>query len=283
MNAVRMTSSEEQPRRWQPHLAQYDTLLAGLRAVAGSKLFGTWKLIQKPGKAKPDKIPFTRDGRLLTGSFSDPALQAKLMTLAEAIAAAKARGHDGVGLVFSPNCGIVGIDLDTFVVNGKFVGTPKQQQAFKAFEPYAFIELSQSGTGLHAIALGDAATNKKDGELELFGDKNFLALTGLNGYGVAGQIPADEIKMVDELVCQLKGMQRSRRIDPNLNSDLTAHLKGAEGLESFDVVSSALRYLDPAMSRDQWLTVIWAIRHGLGDTPEALDLADLWSKGGLHA
>lgn len=67
-----------------------------------------------------------------------------------------------------------------------------------------------------------------------------------------------------------------------LNDDLVSHLKGSEGHESLDVVRSALRYLDPGMSRDQWRTVVWAIRHGLGDTPEALELADQWSKGGLQ-
>lgn len=68
-----------------------------------------------------------------------------------------------------------------------------------------------------------------------------------------------------------------------LNDDLISHLKGAEGQESFDTVRSALVLLDPSMSRHQWRTVVWAVRHGLGDTPEALELADQWSKGGLRA
>lgn len=284
MNRTEKTGSDEQSRRWQPHLAQYEKLLEGLQAVAGRRQFGSWALVQVPGRAKPLKIPYTRDGKPLKGSFSDPALLANLMPLEEAIASAKAQGHDGVGLVFTPGCGIVGIDLDCCIVDGEVVGTSEQQQALAAFAPYSFIEHSQSGTGLHAIALGSAATNKKDGVLELFGDKNFLALTGLNGHGIAAEIPATEIDRMDELVCLLKGTARRGHIlDPELNSDLTAHLKGAEGQESIDVVRSALRYLDPGMSRDQWRTVIWAIRHGLGDTPEALELADLWSKGGINA
>lgn len=284
MNTTEKTGLVEQPRRWDPSFAQYEKLLEGLRAFAGKKQFVTWALVSVPGRAKPSKFPYTRDGKLLTGSFSDPALLANLMTLEEAIAAAKARGHDGVGLVFTPGCGIVGIDLDCCILDGEVVGTSEQQQALAAFAAYSFVEHSQSGTGLHAIALGSAATNKKDGVLELFGDKNFLALTGLNGHGIAAEIPATAIDEVDELVCQLKGtVRRSHILDPELNSDLTAHLKRAEGQESIDVVRSALRYLDPGMSRDQWRTVIWAIRHGLGDTPEALELADLWSKGGINA
>lgn len=284
MDSVQKTSSEEQSRRWQPHLAQYEKLLEGLQAVAGRRQFSTWKLIQQPGRAKPSKVPFTRDGKRLTGSFSDPVLPANLMNLEEAIAAVRSRWHHGVGLVFTPNCGIVGLDLDACVAAGQFTGTPAQQEAFAIFEPHSFIEHSQSGTGLHAIALGNAVTNKKDGELELFGNMNFLALTGLNGSGVAAEIPTAEIDLVDALVCQLKGeKRRDRTLDPNLNSDLIGHLKGAEGLASIDAVTSALQYLDPGMPRDQWLTVIWAIRHGLGDTTEGVNLADLWSQGDLSA
>lgn len=284
MNPTEKTGSDEQSRRWHPHLAQYEKLLEGLQAVAGRRQFISWVLVQVHGRAKPSKIPYTRDGEPLKGSFSDPALSANLMTLEEAIAAAKARGHDGVGLVFTPGCGIVGIDLDCCIVDGEVVGTSEQQQALAAFAPYSFIEHSQSGKGLHAIALGDAVTNKMDGVLELFGNKNFLALTGLNGRGIAAVISTTAIDRVEELVCQLKGTtRRSYILDPELNSDLTAHLKAPVGQLSVDAMRSVLRYLDPSCDRDTWMRVLWGIHHGLGDTPEARELADQWSKGELNA
>lgn len=284
MLTTEKTNSDGQSRRWQAHFANYENLVAGLRAFAGKKQFSTWKLIQQTGKAKPSKVPFTRDGKRLTGSFSDPMLPANLMNLEEAIAAVQHRGHHGVGLVFTPNCGIVGLDLDACIVAGQFIGTPTQQEALAVFEAHSFVEHSQSGNGLHAVALGNAATNKHDGELELFGDKNFLALTGLNGRGVATEIPAATVDIVDSLVCQLKGKkQRGRVLDGNLNSDLTAHLKGLEGQVSIETVTSALHHLDPGMPRDQWLTAVWAVRHGLGDTTEGVDLIDRWSQGDFSA
>ncbi len=262
-----------------------EALRAGLAAIAHKPVFCTWKLV--PNADKPDqskKVPCIRGGRWLTGGFKNPELKTNLMSLMEGISAVHKYGHDGVGLVFSPSCGVVGIDLDDCIDGETFVGNSVQQQALSAFEAHAFIERSQSGTGLHAIALGDAATHKMDGVLELFGDKNFLALTGLHGCGVAGLIPAEKIDEVDALVHQLKGTsRRGASANSDINSDLTVHLKGAEGTASIDVVRSALRYLDPGMSRDQWLTVVWSIRHGLGDTPEALKLADQWSKGELNA
>ena len=284
MLTTEKTNSDGQSRRWQPHFASYENLTDGLRAFAGNRQFSTWKLIQQPGKPKPSKVPFTRDGKRLTGSFSDPVLLKNLMNLEEAIAAVQHRGHHGVGLVFTPNCGIVGLDLDACIVAGKFIGTPTQQEALAVFEAYSFVEHSQSGTGLHAIALGNVATNKLNGELELFGNKNFLALTGLNGRGIATEIPAAEIDMVDSLIYQLRGEnQRDRFVDANLNSDLTVHLKGSEGQASIDTVMSALHHLDPGMPRDQWLTVVWAVRHGLGDTDEGVDLVDRWSQGDFSA
>ena len=284
MLSTEKTNSDGQSSRWQPHFASYENLAAGLRAFAGRRQFSTWKLIQQPGKPKPSKVPFTRDGKRLTGSFSDPVLLANLMNLEEAIAAVQHRGHHGVGLVFTPNCGIVGLDLDACIVDGEFIGTPIQQEALAVFETHSFVEHSQSGTGLHAIALGKAATNKHDGELELFGDKNFLALTGLNGRGMASEIPAPTIDLVNSLVCHLKGnKQRDRVLDANLNSDLTAHLKGSEGQASIDTVMSALHHLDPGMPRDQWLTMVWAVRHGLGATDEGVDLVDRWSQGDFSA
>lgn len=74
-----------------------------------------------------------------------------------------------------------------------------------------------------------------------------------------------------------------RSSEGGINEDLTAHLKSAEGLETIDAVRSTLLYLDPSMHRDQWRTVVWAIRHGLGDTREALEIADQWSCGALHS
>ncbi|MFM7009670.1 MAG: AAA family ATPase, partial [Betaproteobacteria bacterium] len=262
-----------------------ETLCTGLVAIAARSLFCTWRLVSDPANPeKPKKIPYIRGGNRLTGAFDDPALPSKLMPLAEAIHAATNHMHDGVGLVFTPGCNVIGLDVDHSVVGGRFTGTTEQQQAFKGFEPYAFIEISQSGTGLHAIALGDAVTNKMNGVLEVFGNKNFLALTGVNGHGVATVLPRSALDVANELICRLQGnIKRKTSMDPHLNSDLTAHLKGAEGQESLDVVRTALRYLDPGMSRDQWRTLVWAIRHGLGDTPEALELADQWSCGALHS
>lgn len=68
----------------------------------------------------------------------------------------------------------------------------------------------------------------------------------------------------------------------DLNDDLISHLYQADGMESFDKVKSALAFIDPNVSRDIWLSVVWGVRHGLGHSEEAFDLVDRWSRGDLH-
>lgn len=280
MNTVQSIGSSNPAVRAQSPASAIESLKSGLLPLAKRRQFVTWKLIQIAGRPKPSKIPFVNDGSTLKGSFDNPELLSRLMTLDEAIESAKLHQHNGVGLVFTPDCGVVGIDLDSCIVDGEFAGTPEQQEALATFGPHSFIEHSQSGSGIHAIALGDAVTNKKDGILELFGNKNFLALTGINGQGIASEIPTCEINRVDEIVCRLKGAARnSQTFDSNLNSDLITNLKAPLGLESIEDVRRVLRYLDPSCDRDRWMRIIWGIHHGLGDTPDARQLADEWSQG----
>src|SRR4051812_34209644 len=70
-----------------------------------------WKLESKPGKAKPDKVPYTKDRR--RGNATDPACWG---TLAEAERWCKEIGGDGVGLAFGIDerngIGFGGVDYD---------------------------------------------------------------------------------------------------------------------------------------------------------------------------
>lgn len=172
-----------------------DALRAGLATITAQRLYCTWALEPNPANPpKPKKVPYVRGGARLTGSYADANLPAKLMTLNESIDACEATGHCGVGIVFFPGCGVVGLDLDHCIdpVSG-FTLQPAQQAALQLFKKASFVEFSQSGTGLHAIALGKATTVKANGTVELFANKNFLALTGAHGRGTATQIDPDAL------------------------------------------------------------------------------------------
>lgn len=155
-------------------------LLAGFAPVAPRPLF----------VVRRGKVPHGSDGRKLSGTFAERALQAKLMPLRAALTLAERRTlaggpFDGVGIAFFPGCGVVGLDLDHCVTpEGKLDLSPMQREALKHFLGGAYVEVSMSGTGLHAFALGHASTIKANGVVELFGDRNFVALTGMRGSGV---------------------------------------------------------------------------------------------------
>ena len=131
------------------------------------------------------KVPYTGVGKKLSGSYSDPGLPDKLWKLDEALEQVGQNSIDGVGIVFYPGCGIVGLDLDHCIVDGTLAPNRDQLAALKAFhEAGCYVEASMSRTGLHAFTMGEARTLKANGVIELFGDRNFIALTGINGRGV---------------------------------------------------------------------------------------------------
>lgn len=273
-----------------------DRLRAGLAPIADKAVFCTWRLeTSGDSKVKPRKVPYVRGGLRLAGRYDNPELQFKLMTLEDAIADFRLRNYSGVGLVFFPGCGVIGVDFDHCLdANRELTLTLPQRKALALLKDSAFTERSQSDTGVHAIVLGYAQTVKANGELEVFGDKNFLALTGFGGKGVARQIDAGRIEKIAALVVEIKGQvvcanKDTKRMGNGDNHSVSGGVEVLrltpedEGGEAFERVASALRFIDPDIDRDDWVKVIFAIRHGLGDRLEALELADSWSKGALYA
>ena len=250
-----------------------ESLRAGLAAIAERPLFCTWKLEPNPDKPdKPRKVPYVRGGAKLTGGYDDPKLAEKLMTLEAAIAEYARLGHAGIGLVFSPGCGVVGLDLD-HCIDPEIGWTlkPEQKISLGHFKKHGFIEVSQSGTGLHVIALGDAVTQKANGSVEVFGNMNFLALTGAHGSGIARQMPSESIAEVAAVIDQIKDNKRQKPANyvsgvslpalrtltrtAAINSDvLTRHAERPDP----ERAKSALLAIESPKERDAWLRLVWA-------------------------
>lgn len=90
----------------------------------------------------------------------------------------------GIGFVFTETDPYFFIDIDKALVNGQWSNTA---QAVCSMFPGAYVEISQSGTGLHIIG---CTTSKKlhscrnaDFKLELYTEKRYCALTGINAQG----------------------------------------------------------------------------------------------------
>jgi len=258
-------------------------LRAGFAPVVDRRLF----------VARRGKVPYVAGGGVLSGAFASEAVQSKLMTLEDSIALADRGSFDGVGSAFYTGCGVAGVDLDHCVdpVTGKLNPTAEQREVLAMLVGKAYIETSMSGTGLHCFALGDAKTFKANGSVELFGDSNFIALTG-RGAGVMRRIEPAAVSRVVAIVEHLRQVklhssaaavaptskgdapQRSRS---TLNAEVLAPTPRprAMGAEEPERIRSALTSGMPPRDRDAWMRLVWAIRDGLGEA--GLDVAREWS------
>jgi putative DNA primase/helicase len=129
-----------------------------------------WKLIQRPGKAKPDKVPFQPQN----GQMSDCGDPSKWATWREAVEGV--RRWNMTGISFALGGGWVGVDVDHSVENG--VLSPLAQSVVQQLGGYA--EISPSGTGVHVIVRGEmpGEHGRKTKFVEMYGNKRFLTYTG---------------------------------------------------------------------------------------------------------
>lgn len=113
-------------------------------AMMPYRQFVVWRLVQKPGKPKPDKVPFSPTTGGLA-AVDDPATWSDFDT---ACATFQRGGYDGIGFVFTANDPFGFIDLDD--CRDATGGWKPHAQAIINGLPGAW-EASQSGKGLHGI------------------------------------------------------------------------------------------------------------------------------------
>lgn len=145
----------------------YRRKLAKLPTELTSKArFVRWKLAERRGKTT--KVPLTTGGR--AASSTDPATW---VSFAEARSSAV-----GAGLGFVLGEGIGCIDLDDAITDGAVA--PWAQAVLDA-NPHTFVEVSQSGNGLHVFGLLKEGPGRKirDGRnIEVYSVGRYIALTG---------------------------------------------------------------------------------------------------------
>jgi hypothetical protein len=132
-----------------------------------------WRSETRPGSDKPTKIPYTVAGEL--ASSTD---RATWTTFGQVI---EAEGYDGIGCVFAPENGMVGIDLDDSVEDG--VLKPWANAIVNRFATYT--EISPSGTGVKLWCRGTYPGDNtggrrkyRDGYIEMYWRARYFAVTG---------------------------------------------------------------------------------------------------------
>ncbi len=158
--------------------------------------FIVYKLIPKQN-GKTDKIPVDP----ITTTPINHLIPANQMSADDAISYAGSLGHGfGVGFVFSKDDPFFFIDIDGAWDGQKWSDTAQDLINRTAG---AFVEVSQSGTGLHIFGTGtpplDHGNKNTQLGLELYTHDRFVALTGHQASGDAGQQVNGELKNITDL------------------------------------------------------------------------------------
>ena len=143
--------------------------------------FCLWKLVMKPGKTKPDKIPYQ-----LNGKRADATNPQHYSSFEETVEAFAKGGYTGIGVgCFEP---LRLVDVDDCVVYGKL--DTRGQDIVDTLDSYT--ELSPSGTGIHIFILADGFTydseryyiNNRNTHVEVYAPdvtgKSFMTLMSMN-------------------------------------------------------------------------------------------------------
>lgn len=175
----------------------------------------------------------------------------------------------GVGFVFDGTEGMVFIDLDHVITDGKWTGPVELQALMAGASGETYTEVSPSGTGLHLFGLGTLPASTRHARkvggtsaVEAYSGGRFSTVTGLK-VGSA----------------QLGGI--GKRI-----AAVAAFLGAADGPgddsppepERAEEVAEALSHLDPDMPYDEWVRVGMALKAGLGAAGRSLWLT--WCREG---
>jgi len=145
-----------------------------------------WRL-ENDNNGRPTKVPYNPH----TGnkaSSTNPKTWADFDFVA---AACKAYNYSGIGFVFTKEAGIVGVDIDHCVEDGKL---NEVAAAIIAKLPPTYVELSPSGTGLHIFLRGampgNGSRNAKTG-VEMYSHARYFTMTS-NAYNNAPLVVADD-------------------------------------------------------------------------------------------
>jgi hypothetical protein len=166
-----------------------------------------WRLEDRGGK--PTKIPINpHTGK--PASSTDPKSWADF---AAAVDACEKGGVDGVGFVFSSADPYTGIDLDK--VRDPATGTvaPWARELILKLNSYA--ELSQSGTGIHAIIRARLpGTRRRKGQVEVYDQGRFFVMTGKALAGVPAAVETRQAE-IDEICAEV--FRESEQVSPPLS------------------------------------------------------------------
>ena len=210
-----------------------------------------WRLEYHEGE-KPRKVPYYINGQRRAGLQGSAADRQSLATFTAARAAAARRGFDGVGLALMPDWGLVALDFDNCIANGRL------HPEVEAIAATSYAEYSPSGKGVRVLLRG-ALPNRKSFDapfgFETFSSKGFVTITGnrleitdtFGNENTIAPMPPEALALVEQRF-------------PRRESNPTRHDDPVLGLTQAQI-ERALAAMDPDMGHDDWLHVGMALHH----------------------
>lgn len=183
-----------------------------------------WKYEEKPGRAKPTKVPYNPISGY-RASTTDSTTWTDYET------AKKAMGNfSGIGFVFSKDDPYIGIDLDHVLDKDKKFTYKDAEDLYNYCQSYT--EISPSGTGIHILGKATLSPNaphkveenKEDGrcEKEMYDQGRFFTVTG-NQLGECSEV--NDMQMMAEAMEQM--IDSDRKIaSKHKNTQVMATSKG---------------------------------------------------------
>lgn len=244
-----------------------------------------WRFEQVPGEKKPRKVPHYVDGGKRFGTQGTDEERRRLASYDKALAALQAgKGKwSGLGLAMLPEWGIVALDFDDCVVDGKLV--PEVENLVTG----TYAEYSPSGNGVRAFMAGqlqDRKSRAKPGQwgVEFFHAKGFVTITG-NVLEVCELVG-------DEDTCAALSPAVQALYQERFKAAPVAPVQGAAweaddplmvsppmGLRLSELAELVLAQ-DPNCDYDTWRQVGMAVHHERNGEEDGFLLWDEWSSKG---
>ncbi len=254
-----------------------------------------WRLMQaRVEGAKPRKVPYWADGGAREGANGGAEDRALLVVYDTALAAMGRRGFTGIGFALLPDWGVTAMDFDDCVDER---GNVAPEVASICSQTYS--EVSPSGTGRRAFVFGNFGNHKAktvrdaDGKVieygfEVFSTKGYVTVTGditpecdMLGKG-------DVVSSDPKLLAEIKALCERKFGRDNLKPvDMEDPFLGKKPRLGWDedkvreVVDS--KWLDPNMSRAEWIKVGGAIYHESMGEDWGFDIWFDWSQEASEA
>lgn len=138
-----------------------------------------WKDDRNANQGEWAKIPMQTSGQ--AAKSNDPATWATFKDALSAWASNRS-GFDGLGFMFTPESGIVGVDVDNCVEADSETGELKLNRvAARVLELLdTYTELSPSGTGIHLLVKANLTEALKDAKtgIEVYNSGRYFTMTG---------------------------------------------------------------------------------------------------------